>query len=115
MMIVKIYILFILSAGFVFAQTKTTSAEKVSIYSGCLPKCVQMQAANPENDIFKDLPFVVETYCSCHCSRVALRISKKSLLQAGRAAVMGEETTSIPEVVRISKRNQEVCLSVLMD
>lgn len=98
-----------------FPQLKTTPNEKVLIYAGCKPKCIQTQGSNPENLVFKDLPFVIETFCSCHCARTALRMSKDLLSQAGRAAVMDEDVTSLPEAARLFKRNQEVCSSALMD
>ena len=94
--------------------TETSSAMKLSFYDSCVPSCMEKQKQLPENKALFDVPFVLTAYCSCHCSRMSMRISNEAVQQMIRAGASGKGPESIPEVVSITKRNMTICAEAIV-
>lgn len=102
------FILLLTVCASVQAET-TSSKDKAAIYGNCLPTCVAKQKSNPSSKGFLDVPFVMESFCSCHCTRMAMRISMNQVELIGRLALEGKEANEIPWLKKISDRNMTLC------
>jgi len=73
-----------------YAKEKTSSPEKRVVFSKCHSSCIKNQHEDPDTaKVFGDVPFVIENYCGCYCTRVAMRLSRETLFKAGRMAAEG--------------------------
>lgn len=99
-----------------YAKEKTSSAEKRAIFSECHSSCVKNQNEDPETaKLFGDVPFVVENYCGCYCTRVAMRASKETLLKAGRMMAEGDTLGSDKPLKTELEAHGKVCLDAIFD
>lgn len=98
-----------MSAG----ATDTTALTKRGLYSTCVPACVDKQKDDHSNRAFLETPFVFDAFCSCHCARMAMRISQEVLDKGNRSAFSGKNVTSISEIEQIGMTNFQVCSKIL--
>ncbi len=65
-----IFMLLVSSAA--FAQTISIKDQK-ELYDGCVPSCKEGAGLD------KDRPFITDAYCSCYCSKIAVKLTPKQL------------------------------------
>ena len=65
-----IFMLFISSAA--MSQTISIKDQK-ELYDGCVPSCKNGAGLD------KDRPFITDAYCSCYCSKIAVKLTPKQL------------------------------------
>ena len=99
--------------------TETSPKAKVEMHKSCMATCVPNQRAMPENKFLEDVPFVLNTYCSCACTRLAMRVSLEKLSKIGALALKGKGAEKIlredPELQEIMEKSGSKCLTALMD
>ena len=99
--------------------TETSSKVKVDMHKSCMATCVPNQRAMPENKFLEDVPFVLNTYCSCACTRMVMRVSLEKLSRIGSSALKGKGAEKIlredPELQEIMEKSGSKCLTALMD
>ena len=113
--IVVLLSIFSISYPFISNAQQLTSQEKIEVYNGCMPACIRNQKIKPENKFLLDVPFVLESFCTCHCARISMRMSKKMIEHAGRAAIEGNKHTSDTGMEAIIVKNQAICVNALTE
>lgn len=99
-----------------YAKERTSSAEKRAIFSECHSTCIKNQNADPDTaKVFGDVPFVVENYCGCYCTRVAMRVSREYIFEAGRMMVEGDTLESNKPLKTELEDHGKVCLDAFFD
>lgn len=93
----------------------TTSSEKVSFYKGCMPSCQSNQRRSPDNVMFKDVPFIMDAYCSCYCARVSMRLTKPQANLLMRGAMEGRDVSGNKSISRLIEDSGEKCLAAFID
>lgn len=93
----------------------TTSEQKRDFYKGCMPSCQSNQKNSSDNLIFKDVPFVLDSYCSCYCARISMRLTTSQYAKLGRAAIEGRDPTQDSSINRLVKESAEKCLAPFFD
>lgn len=104
----------LLACSGVGAQS-TTSSEKVSFFKGCMPSCQSNQRRSPDNVMLKDVPFILDAYCSCYCARVSMRLTKPQVNILMRGAIEGRDVTSNKSISQLIEDSGEKCLAAFID
>lgn len=113
-MIFQKYALFfaiIISCGLSHAQT--TSIEKNNIYKSCFSACMVNQRNASGNEGIKETPFIFDSFCSCQCSRYAMRVSKDTLDKLTKLATQGKPVDQVPELKSITEKSTKICSSAI--
>lgn len=93
-----------------YAQTSTSSKEKVAIYKSCQKNCVEKQNTMAVNRHLLELPFVLEHYCGCFCSRFAMRVSAEDVAVMGRLSLEGKSIENHKVLKKVMEKSTEVCM-----
>ena len=93
----------------------TTSEQKRDFYKGCMPSCQSKQKNSPDNLMLKDVPFVMDSYCSCYCARISMRLTTSQYAILGRAAIEGRDPTQDNSINRLVNESAEKCLVPFFD
>ena len=72
-----------------------SDADKRDLYASCQSGCVSNQKRSPLNAAFLPTPFVLEAVCSCHCSRLSMRMSSGDTKKLALASSSGKPIESI--------------------
>ena len=98
----------------IFAHAENLSAKGQSdFYSTCFPSCKESQLKNPDNLYLLDKPFIFEAYCSCYCTKMALRISVKQANDLIRSKIDGKSPPK--EISDLISTLSQVCMKPLFD
>lgn len=107
--------IFLTLVSFSSLAQNMTSKEKVVIYNGCMPSCQKNQKAMPENAILKDVPFVLDAYCSCYCARVSMRMTRSQSEVMARAALEGRDITQVGTLGKLINDSSDKCLAAFTE
>ena len=88
-----------------------SAKEKIEFYKNCLPSCSESQKKDPSNQIFSDVPFVLDAYCSCYCSRVSMRMDRPMANFLARALIEGANITSNQNLRKLMEESSQKCLT----
>lgn len=80
-----------------------------------MPSCQSNQRRSTDNVAFKDVPFVLDAYCSCYCARVSMRLTKPQVNILMRSAVEGRNITSDKSINQLIEDTGEKCLAAFID
>lgn len=95
--------------------TDTSASTKSAMYKSCLATCVPNQRKLPENKAMLDVPFVLDTYCSCTCTRYVMRLSAEDAGVLGKVMLEGKGLETQPKVVENMQKNAAICIKALVD
>jgi|GEM_PF-4405905 len=113
---VALFSVVLLSLNHAYANERMSSSEKRGVFSECNAACIKNQNEDPDTvKIFGDVPFVTESYCGCYCTRIAMRMSKESLLMAGRISAEGGEIGSNQSIMTQIEQHSRKCLDTIFD
>lgn len=87
--------------------------EKNYFYEVCQPKCVAGQKRMPANVGLLPTPFVLESFCSCACTRMAMRTTTATVLKGGHVALEGKTIEAVPELASLQKNAVLACTEAL--
>lgn len=109
MMKILAFICLLATTTLLHAQS-VTSLEKTQFYNGCFPSCKSNQRENPVNGILLDVPFVLDAYCSCYCSRVSMRLTRPQVNFLMRAGIEGRSLTENPSLQKLIDESGTKCV-----
>lgn len=105
-----------LSATSVYAETPISSKDKVDIFKECQGSCVDKQNRSALNKAFQDLPFLIENYCGCYCTRLAMRISEEDIWLTVRLMLVERKTLdSNKRIQKLMEENGKVCFDAIFN
>ena len=96
-----------------YASQIESPAAKREFYKGCYPSCIDTQRNYKENKFLLPVPFVLESYCSCACTRAAMRADKAMLERIGAAALQGRDLEEDKSIVQFMESHSAPCIDAL--
>lgn len=91
-----------------------TPAQQGRAYEQCMSPCVKEMENTAFGQAIRDKPFVYQAYCSCYCTRTALRLTTEQLAQMGSDAVNKGDMFFTPENKAFARRTAQQCFEPLM-
>lgn len=88
---------------------------KTDFYKSCYTGCERKQMAAAENKFLLPVPFVIETYCACVCTRASMRADQTMLERMGAAALQGRDLSKDPSIVNWMQSHAEPCQKALFE
>lgn len=87
-------------------------SDRAAVYGGCTPSCLTNQRQDPKNAILQDFPFMLEAYCSCYCSKIAMRVSRGLIDRVERERAEGRDPLKLEEMAKLIDESGARCQSL---
>ena len=91
-----------------------TASQQTKAYEQCFSPCHAGMDKSAFGQAFRDKPFVYQAYCSCFCTRIALRLTTEQLAVMGKDAVNKGDMFFSQETQAFARRAAEQCFEPLM-